>query len=331
MWALVKHRSLRSNSRKNDESMKMSRSCFGRMRPSVVLVGLLLAMIQSFAPQSIGQVANPGSIQLTDVTSQSGVGFVHSSGSDGRGFIVEAMTGGIALFDYDQDGLIDIFFTNGCPLKGSENKTPMRHALYRNLGGWKFDDVTLASGLDFRGYGLGVVVADYDNDNDQDLFITTFGRNVLYRNNGDKTFTDVTHKAGVAGKSPVGAGACFLDVDRDGYLDLFVANYVDFNYENHVPVLVRGQHVIAGPQYYNKLPNSLFRNRGDGSFEDVSVVSGIAGVSGPGMGVVAADFDDDGDSDIFVAEDGSPNLLFQNDGKGKFEEVGLLSGVASNI
>lgn len=311
--------------------MKWCSVCLGRMRPSIVVVGLLVAMIQCLASQSFAQVSDPASIQLTDVTAQSGVGFVHSTASAGRGYIVEAMTGGIALFDYDQDGLIDIFFTNGGPLRGVEYATRLRHALYRNLGGWKFEDVTEAAGLDFKGYGLGVVVADYDNDNDQDLLITTFGRNVLYRNNGNRTFTDITQKAGVAGKYPVGAGACFLDVDRDGYLDLFVASYVDFSYENHVPVLVRGQYVMAGPQYYNKLPNTLFRNRGDGTFEDVSVASGIAGVTGPGMGVVAADFDDDGDSDIFVAEDGSPNLLFQNDGKGKFEEVGLLSGVASNV
>lgn len=297
-----------------------------------MVLGLFLLGSTLFLTSNLmGQFSSSTSIQLTDVTAESNVGFLHSSFASGRGYIVEAMTGGIALFDYDQDGWIDIFFTNGCPLRGAENATPLHHALYRNLGGWKFEDVTDAAGLDFRGYGLGVVVADYDNDNDQDLFITTFGRNVLYRNNGDKTFTDITQFAGVAGKSPVGAGACFLDVDRDGYLDLFVANYVDFNYENHVPVLVRGQYVVAGPQYYNKLPNSLFRNRGDGTFEDISVASGIAGVTGPGMGVVATDFDDDGDSDIFVAEDGSPNLFFQNDGKGNFEEVGLLIGVASNV
>jgi len=284
---------------------------------------------------SYGQSEPVESIQLTDVTAQTGIEFVHSTGVGGKGFIVEAMTGGIALFDYDRDGWIDIFLTNGSPFRDAEKPMPMpmplRHALYRNLGNWKFEDVTESAGLDFRGYGLGVVVADYDNDNDQDLFITTFGRSVLYRNNGDKTFTDVTQKASVAGNYPVGAGACFVDVDRDGYLDLFVATYVDFNYENHVPVLVKGQYLMAGPQYYKKLPDLLYRNRGDGTFEDISAASGMGGILGPGMGVVAADFDDDGDSDIFVAQDGSPNLLYQNDGTGKFDEVGLLSGVASNF
>lgn len=292
---------------------------------------LSIGQSPSTSPSTIGQAVQPEPIQLTDVTAQTGIGFVHSSGAGGRGFIVEAMTGGLALFDYDNDGLIDIFFTNGSPFRDAEKPVPLRHALYRNLGGWKFEDVTEAAGLNFRGYGLGVVVADYDNDNDQDLFITTFGRSVLYQNNGDKTFTDVTQKAGVAGAYPVGAGACFVDVDRDGYLDLFVATYVDFNYENHVPVLVKGEYLMAGPQYYKKLPDVLYRNRGDGTFEDISVSSGIGGTLGPGMGVVSADFDDDGDSDIFVAQDGSPNLLYQNDGTGKFEEVGLLCGVASNF
>ena len=275
--------------------------------------------------------ASSSAIQLTDVTKESGVTFVHSSGASGLGYIVEAMSGGLVTFDYDNDGLCDIFFTNGTPLKGS--KLPvgsLRPSLYRNLGNWKFADVTEEAGITSQGYGLGAVAADYDNDGDQDLFITHFGFSVLYRNNGDKTFKDVTSIAGVAGKNQVGAGAVFLDIDRDGWLDLFVASYVDFTYQNHVPVQSKGQYLMAGPQYYEKLPNTLYRNKRDGTFEDVSESSGISKVKGPGMGVVAADWDDDGDTDIFVAQDGSPNLLFQNDGTGHFEEVGLLSGVASN-
>ena len=275
---------------------------------------------------------NPFSIQLTDGTQQSGIGFIHNSGASGRGYIVEAMSGGLAIFDYDNDGFLDIYFTNGAPLKGSkEPANTLRHALYRNLGQMRFEDVTEEAGLVFRGYGLGAVVADYDNDGDQDLFVTNFGPNALFRNNGDKTFTNVTEFAGVGGKDPVGAGACFLDIDRDGLLDLFVASYVDFSDENHVPVLSKGQYLMAGPQYYEKRPDRLYRNKGNGTFEDISESSGIAVIKGPGMGVVSADFDDDGDADIFVAQDGSPNLLFQNDGTGKFEEVGLLCGVASNF
>ena len=194
---------------------------------------------------------NPFSIQLTDGTQQSGIGFIHNSGASGRGYIVEAMSGGLAIFDYDNDGFLDIYFTNGAPLKGSkEPANTLRHALYRNLGQMRFEDVTEEAGLVFRGYGLGAVVADYDNDGDQDLFVTNFGPNALFRNNGDKTFTNVTEFAGVGGKDPVGAGACFLDMDRDGLLDLFVASYVDFSDENHVPVLSKGKYLMAGPQYY---------------------------------------------------------------------------------
>jgi hypothetical protein len=275
--------------------------------------------------------AYAGDIVLTDVTKTSGIGFVHSTGESGKGFLVEGVVGGCVSFDYDNDGLVDIFFTNGKSLLENSAAKPTRHALYRNLGGMKFEDVTDAAGVGFQGFGLGAVAADYDNDGDSDLLITCFGPNVLYRNNGDKTFTDVTQTAGVGGPGKVGAGACFLDVDNDGWLDLFVASYVDFTLQKHVPVMRKGQYLMAGPQYYEKLPDALYRNRGDGTFEDISIASGIASVPGPGMGVVAADFDNDGDVDIFVAQDGAPNLLYQNDGRGHFTEVGLLCGVASNF
>lgn len=294
----------------------------------LMLGGLMVAIPTG---QTFGQ-GSPSTIRLTDVTSDSGISFIHSSGASGIGYIVEAMAGGIALFDYDNDGLIDVFFTNGAPLKGSkESPMALRHALYRNLGNMKFEETTEQAGLVFRGYGLGAVAADYDNDGDKDLFVTTFGKNALFRNNGDKTFTEVTEKVGLLAKEEVGAGACFLDADKDGFLDLFVASYVDFTYENHVPVLSKGQYLMAGPQYYNKLTDHFYRNRGDGTFEDQSETSGVGLVKGPGMGVVAADFDDDGDTDIFVAQDGSPNLLYSNDGSGRFEEIGLLAGVASNF
>ncbi len=172
-------------------------------------VGLLLAAFGGLLSLTTGaetcfaQAGRPtkNTIQLTDVTRESGIDFVHSSGASGIGYIVEAMTGGVALFDYDNDGWIDIFFCNGSPLKGSkESADKLHHRLYRNLGNWKFQDVTEESGLKYSGYGLGAVVADYDNDGDQDLFLTHFGKNVLFRNNGDKTFTNVTADAGVEGR-----------------------------------------------------------------------------------------------------------------------------------
>jgi enediyne biosynthesis protein E4 len=300
-----------------------------------LIVWLSLATFLLVSVGSIARAQNSrdgmGSIALLDVTAASGIDFVHSNGTAGLGYLVEGILGGVVLLDYDSDGLTDIFFTNGAPLRGSKQpEGSLRHALYRNLGNMKFEDVTEKSKLIFHGYGVGAVAADYDNDLDPDLFISAFGKNVLFRNRGDGTFEDATEFAGVAGKDELSAGACFVDIDNDGWLDLFVASYVDFKYENHVPFPSKGQFLMAGPQYYPYLPDAMYRNRGDGTFEDISDASGVGRVKGPGMGVVALDYDEDGDSDIFVAQDGAPNLLFQNDGTGKFDEVALLSGVASN-
>jgi enediyne biosynthesis protein E4 len=289
-----------------------------------------LTCVNCLVALAADDATNP--IQLTDVTKESGITFEHSTGSGGQGFLVEGVVGGLALFDFDNDGLIDIYFTNGAPLQGSHlAEGSLRPALYRNLGGMKFVDVTNQAGIGFRGYGLGAVAADYDNDRDQDLFLTNFGSNVLYRNNGNSTFTDVTVAAGVQGSGLVGAGACFLDADNDGNLDLFVASYVDFSADNHVPIKVKGQFVMAGPQYYPSLPDSFYRNRGDGTFEDQSLVSGVGRIKGPGMGAIAADFDDDGDQDIFVAQDGAANLLLVNDGTGKFSDEAMVCGVGTTF
>lgn len=269
-------------------------------------------------------------IRLVDVTTSSGITFQHNHGGSGEGYIVEGGVGGLALFDYDGDGLIDIYFTNGAPLKGTVVDVPPRHALYRNNGDWTFTDVSEMAGVSFRGFGLGVTVGDYDNDGDQDLYLNNFGPNVLYRNNGDRTFTDVTDRAGVGNGEKFGAGASFFDMEGDGDLDLYVANYVNFNYQNHIPIVVGSEHFHAGPRYYRPVPDTLFRNNGDGTFTDVSGLSGIDSVAGPGMGLVCGDFDDDGDADVFVCNDQFANFLFQNDGTGTFKEVGLLSGVAFN-
>ena len=179
-----------------------------------------------------------------------------------------------------------------------------------------------------RGYGLGVTVGDYDHDGFPDLYLSNFGPNVLYRNNGDGTFSDATQLAGVDRGEKVGAGTCFLDMDADGDLDLYAANYVDFHYDNHVIRMIGPHQFHPGPNDYRGVPDNLFRNDGDGTFTDVSDASGIAAVAGPGMGMVCLDFDDDGDTDVFVGNDAAANFLFQNDGRGKFDEVGLLAGVA---
>jgi enediyne biosynthesis protein E4 len=283
----------------------------------------------SFAPLLWGGSSPSTSpIQLRDVTRETGITFVHTDGSSGRRYIVETVCCGLALLDYDGDGDVDIYFLNGAPLPGTEVTEPPRNALYRNDGGWKFTDVTAAAGVGDTGYGLGVCTGDYDNDGDPDIYVNNFGPNVLYRNNGDGTFTDVTEAAGVAAGNQVGAGACFLDMDGDGDLDLFVANYVAFNFENHQISHMSGFPAYVGPLNYPPTVNVLYRNNGDGTFTDVTTVSGIGAHRGTGMGIICADYDHDGDTDIVVGNDLAANFVFRNDGTGRFSEVGLELGLA---
>lgn len=274
----------------------------------------------------------PASIQFSDVTRQTGITFRHTDGSSGRRFIVESVAAGLATFDYDHDGDIDIYFLNGSPLPGAPSTAPLpRNALYRNDGNWKFTDVTQTAGVGHTGYGLGVCVGDYNSDGHPDLYLNNFGPNVLYRNNGNGTFTDVTLDARVAVGNHVGAGASFLDIDKDGDLDLFVAHYIDFTLAKHQTRVVNGYPAYVGPMTYGPVSSTLFRNNGDGTFTDISNESGIAAQKGTGMGVVCADYDDDGDTDIIVGNDAMANFVWKNDGKGHFEEVGLLSGLAYDM
>ncbi len=272
-----------------------------------------------------------GPIVLRDVTEQTGIGFRHTDGSSGRRYIMETVASGLATFDYDGDGLIDVYFLNGAPLRGTKATGLPENRLYRNLGGLRFADVTRNARVADTGYGLGVAVGDYDNDGHPDIYVSNYGPNVMYRNKGDGTFADVTGETGTAAddQSKVGAGTCFLDVDGDGDLDLFVANYLEFSYDMAVTNTWRGVPIYAGPERFPPLPSILYRNNGDGTFTDVSQPSGIGLHPGKGMGMVCADYDNDGDTDVFVNNDGSPgNFLFQNDGAGKFAEVGAPSGTA---
>ncbi len=269
-------------------------------------------------------------IQLREVSEETGITFVHTDGSSGRHYIMEAMSTGLATFDYDGDGLIDIYFPNGAPLPGTKVDKPPRHALYKNLGGFKFRDVTDEAGLHCTAYGLGVTAGDYDNDGNQDLYLNNFGPNVLFRNNGDGTFTDVTKKAGVANGDKVGAGVCFLDMDGDGNLDLYVGNYIEFRFDMHVPRMIGTVSAYPSPREYDPVPDTLYRNNGDGTFTDVSRESGIGLYAGRAMGMVCADYDNDGNTDIFVLNDVQENFFFRNDGAGRFEEAALLIGAAVN-
>lgn len=266
---------------------------------------------------------------LEDVTSSTGISFVHTDGSSGRRYIVETVTAGLATFDYDGDGLVDIYFLNGSLLPGCQPAELPRNALYRNCGGFSFTEVTAPAAVGDTGYGLGVAIGDYDNDGFPDIYVNNFGPNILYRNNGDGTFSDVTREAGVDAGNLVGAGASFLDVEGDGDLDLYVANYVNFSFETYKPHIVEGRHIYPGPMIYDGVPDILYRNEGDGTFRDISSQAGIIedGV-GTGMGMICADYDRDGDTDIFVLNDVAHNYFWENDGKGHFTEVGLPRGLA---
>ena len=275
------------------------------------------------------QEASP--IQLRDVTSQTGINFTHTDGGTGQRYIVESVSSGLALLDYDNDGDIDIYFLNGAPLGGARMDPPPRNALYRNEGDWNFTDVTDLAGVGDTGYGLGICAGDYDNDGDPDIYLNNFGPNVLYRNNGDGTFSDVTLAAGVANGERVGAGASFLDIDQDGDLDLYVANYIDFTIDKNRSRIVNGHPAYVGPAIYGPVPDTLFRNNGDATFTDISVESGVSAHKGTSMGTISVDYDNDGDSDIIVGTDAMANFVMRNDGTGKFEEVGLFTGLAYDL
>lgn len=276
-----------------------------------------------------GMASSPSnSIRFTDVTEQTGIVFKHTDGSSGHRYIVESVCAGLALFDYDGDQDTDIYLLNGAPLFGDSMTPQPRNALYRNNGNWSFTDVTEQSGLGDTGYGLGVTVGDYDNDGHADVYVNNYGPNALYRNTGHGTFEDVTRSAGVGNGSRVGAGACFLDMDADGDLDLFVSNYLVFSKDLHVPHTMRGFPQYGTPLDYPAEPDTLYRNNGDGTFTDVTDAAGLADHPGTGMGTVCADYDEDGDTDIFVANDVMGNFLFRNDGTGRFDEVGLQAGLA---
>ncbi|MBK5296558.1 MAG: CRTAC1 family protein [Vicinamibacteria bacterium] len=244
--------------------------------------------------------------------------------------MVETMAGGLAVFDYDGDGLVDIFFTNGAPLPAMKKQRPAHwNRLFRNTGGLKFVDVTEQAGVQGEGYTTGASAADYDNDGDIDLFVAGVQRNQLLQNVGSGRFRDVTNTAGIKHYTWSVASGWF-DYDNDGRLDLFVVNYVDWSpaQNRFCGDRARNLRVYCHPKHYRGLANALFRNRGDGTFEDVSGKSGIAAQIGKGMSVAFADYDADGFQDAFVTNDGVPDFLFHNKRDGTLEEVALLAGVA---
>jgi enediyne biosynthesis protein E4 len=250
-------------------------------------------------------------------------------------YLLETTGCGVAFYDYDNDGWLDIFLVNGWRLEGfPAGEEPTSH-LFKNNRDGTFTDVTVKAGLVHHGWGQGVCIGDYDNDGHDDLFVSYFGKNVLYHNNGDGTFTDVTDKAGVGGNGKRwNTGCSFVDYDRDGKLDLFVANYIDLDLATAPvpesgPCLYKGVMVACGPPGLKGGKNILFHNNGDGTFSDVSETSGILNANGTyGLGVLTGDFDNDGWPDIYVANDSAPSALYHNKKDGKFEDIAIESGCA---
>jgi enediyne biosynthesis protein E4 len=272
--------------------------------------------------------------QLVDITSSTGIHFEHISSPEQK-YIMESMSGGVALIDFDGDGWPDIYFTNAQSVEMARAGKKARSALFRNNHDGTFADVTDKAGVGYPCWAMGAAVGDYNNDGWPDLLITCFDGVVLYRNNGDGTFTDVTKEAGLAGDKGWAMGAAFGDYDGDGWADLFVSRYVDVSLEN-LPVFgssktcqYHGIDVQCGPRGLKGLPDSLYRNNGNGTFTEVSK---SAGVSDPqkrfGLTAVWTDFDQDGHIDLFVTNDGQPNYLYQNDGTGHFKDIAYNAGVA---
>jgi len=296
---------------------------------STTLRVLISSVVASFSLCLPFLAAEPPLPQFTDVAREAGVAFHHTNGASAEKHLVETMGSGAVFFDYDGDGWVEIFLVDGGSISDPAVDRRARHRLYHNRGNGTFEDVTERSGIQHHGYGMGACAGDYDGDGRPDLYITNYGPNVLYHNNGDGTFTDVTATAHV-GDPRWSTGCAFADLDRDGKLDLWVVNYVDAD-RAHSPFCGNarlGVRFYCHPLNYNPLPSTVYRNDGAGVFTDVSASSGVGALRANGLGVVIADYDNDGWPDVFVANDEMPNFLFHNSGHMRFTETGLASGIA---
>ena len=288
---------------------------------------LILAISCVVLPSAAGN-----RIHFTEQTQQAGIHFKHANGASQHKYLPETMGAGGLFFDYDNDGHLDIYLVNSGTLDHDiqrQRQSNEMNVLYRNSGDGKFIDVTVAAGLqDNRGYGMGCIAADYDNDGDADLYLTNFGPNQLYRNNGDGTFTDVTSYAGVDDRN-WSVSASFGDFNLDGHLDMYVVNYLDYHLETAHACLLEGVHIYCGPHEYPGIRDTLYRNNGDGTFTDVTSRAGLRN-TGKGLGTLFTDYNNDGYPDIFVANDAVPDFLYRNNQDGTFTDVAVTAGVAYN-
>jgi hypothetical protein len=279
-----------------------------------------------------GSRTSPGT--FTDVARAAGLSFTHDNAASAEKYLIETMGSGCGWIDYDQNGLLDIYLVNGAATRLYIPKRPLQSALYKNNGDGSFTDVTEHAGVGARGlFGMGVALGDYDNDGFPDLFVLGYGRCILYHNNGDGTFSDVTSKAGVGNLGKWGSSAAWFDYDNDGKLDLVIANYVDWSPENNFYCGNQGPGLrsYCHLDVFHGQPPTMYHNNGDGTFTNVTMRSGLGQQPGNGLGIVTFDYDNDGWQDIFIANDSMPNFLFHNNRDGTFREVAYSAGVAVGI
>jgi hypothetical protein len=300
-------------------------------RQCLKALGGTLVLPVSAYPGTRDRHTSENTVRFADVARAAGITFVHDNAASHEKYLIETMGSGCGWIDYDQNGLVDLYLVNGAATQLYQPAHPLRSALYRNNGDGTFTDVTEKAGVGGEGlFGMGVAVGDYDNDGYPDLYLLGYGRAILYHNNGDGTFSDVTAKAGVANTGKWGSSAAWFDYNNDGYLDLVIANYVDWSPENNVWCGERkpGYRGYCHPDVYHGQTPTLYRNNGNGTFTDVSQASGMGAKPGNGLGVVTFDYDNDGWQDVFIANDSMPNFLFRNNHDGTFREVAFAAGVA---
>jgi enediyne biosynthesis protein E4 len=301
-----------------------------RATPTAGTVAKPVASAPANVPPPVRPVAESSPFRFEDVRPGSGVDFVHVSGMTAQKLFPTANGSGVAVFDFDGDGKLDLYFASG-NLLPLASRPASANRLYRNLGGWKFEDATECSGLGFRGYCHGITVGDIDGDGDPDVFLSNYGGDALFRNNGDGTFSDISRSSGVLVAGTWSSSATFLDFDGDGDLDLYVSRYGDWQYprdDRFCGDAARGIRRYCSPKELTPVRHTLFRNNGDATFTDVTDAAGLGRKDGHGFAALAADLDGNGTTDLFVANDQDPHFLFLNNGDGTFHDVTSESGAA---